>query len=48
MGAKTNRNRDERKKARRKLLKGLATDSHGGRKTYKKHGEEIKHKWIQA
>lgn len=38
MGAKKKRNRDERKKARRKLHKGLTADPHRGRKAYKKHG----------
>lgn len=38
MGAKKNRNREERKKAKRKLIKGLQTDPRGIRKAYKKHG----------
>ena len=37
MGAKKKRNRDERKKARRKMMKNLQTDPKG-RKAYKKHG----------
>lgn len=38
MGAKKKRNRDERKKARRKMMKNLQHDPKGGRKAYKKHG----------
>ena len=38
MGAKKKKNRHERKIAKRKLVKGLQKDPHGGRKTYKKHG----------
>jgi len=38
MGAKKKKNRDERKKARRKMIKGLQKDPRSGRKAYKKHG----------
>lgn len=40
MGAKKkgSRNRYERKKAKRKLIKGLKEDPRGRRKAYKKHG----------
>ena len=41
MGAKKKRNRDERKKARRKMMKNLQHDPKGGRKAWKKHGQEI-------
>ena len=36
--AKKKSNRYERKKARKKMMKGLQTDPKGARRAYKKHG----------